>query len=350
MNMNFLYRKGLLTAPALFLILSTGCNNQVYDDLDPCQANYHLKFRYDYNMKYADAFPAEVNSVAVWAFDSEGKLVWSHKEEGENLSSDNYRVDVPLPPGKYDFITWCGLSSNSPFNIDTETPSTLSELGTTLSLSDNVRATSDDLDSKIPLSGLYHSLLKDVELKDTPHAETDNEILLPLIKDTNYIKILLQNLDGTEMKTDDFSFHITGGNTRLEYDNTYGVSDEFHYHPWNLTSASVALEGENPEDGVVTSVSSVLAELHTSRLMADSKSLLVVHRNTDNKDIIRIPLVNYLLLVKGNYQPMTDQEYLDRQDDYSMTFFIDSDLNWYSPVGIYINAWHVVPPQNETLH
>ena len=47
---------------------------------------------------------------------------------------------------------------------------------------------------------------------------------------------------------------------------------------------------------------------------------------------------------------MSNQEYLDRQDEYSLTFFIDKNYNWYSQIGIYINSWHVVPKQDTPLH
>jgi hypothetical protein len=58
-------------------------------------------------------------------------------------------------------------------------------------------------------------------------------------------------------------------------------------------------------------------------------------------DVCRIPLADYALLVKGNYRKeMSDQEYLDRQDEYTMTFFLDEG-EWVSSV-IYINSWRVV--------
>lgn len=152
------------------------------------------------------------------------------------------------------------------------------------------------------------------------------------------------------MKDGDFSFYITADNERLEHDNIPVKGETFHHLPWKTTLGEATLEGEDPEDGTVTTVSGILAEMHTSRLIAGEKNLLVVHRNSDNKDIIRIPLIDYLLLVKGNYRAMTDQEYLDRQDEYSLTFFIDKNLNWYREIGIYVNSWHVVPPQDATLH
>jgi hypothetical protein len=37
---------------------------------------------------------------------------------------------------------------------------------------------------------------------------------------------------------------------------------------------------------------------------------------------------------------MSNQEYLDRQDEYTMTFFLDEG-EWVSSV-IYINSWRVV--------
>lgn len=78
--------------------------------------------------------------------------------------------------------------------------------------------------------------------------------------------------------------------------------------------------------------------------------MLVVHRNTDNEDIIRINLLKYLLMVKGEYnRPMTDQEYLDRNDLYTLMFFISPDKSWYIAGGVYINGWRVVPPQDTEL-
>lgn len=38
---------------------------------------------------------------------------------------------------------------------------------------------------------------------------------------------------------------------------------------------------------------------------------------------------------------MSDQEYLDRQDEYNMTFFLDEHNQWINSV-ILINSWRVV--------
>ena len=55
-------------------------------------------------------------------------------------------------------------------------------------------------------------------------------------------------------------------------------------------------------------------------------------------------------MVKGEYnRAMTDQDYLDRKDSYTMMFFVDADRNWYIAGGVYINGWRIVPPQDVDL-
>ena len=67
----------------------------------------------------------------------------------------------------------------------------------------------------------------------------------------------------------------------------------------------------------------------------------VIRNRETGEDVFRIPVADYALLVKGYYrEKMGDQEYLDRQDEYTMTFFLDGG-EWVSSV-IYINSWKVV--------
>jgi len=63
------------------------------DDVD-CSVEYRVKFKYDYNMKYADAFSREVSSVALYAFDDNGKLVYQKTEAGGVLGGDGLPVGL----------------------------------------------------------------------------------------------------------------------------------------------------------------------------------------------------------------------------------------------------------------
>ena len=65
------------------------------EDVD-CSVEYRVKFKYDYNMKYADAFSREVGTVTLYAFDDNGKLVYQKTEEGDVLGEDGYTMKVDL--------------------------------------------------------------------------------------------------------------------------------------------------------------------------------------------------------------------------------------------------------------
>lgn len=341
---------GFCCAASLLLASMASCDSAIYDDLPECRTEHRLSFLYDYNMKFADAFPAEVRSIDVWAFDKSGKPVWKTSQSGDALRQKGFYVDIPLQPGTYDFVAWGGLKENPAFSLNADSPSSMADLSVDLLLKGGTKAgeyTGLFCDSK--LSGLYHAMARDVEITYNPAADEVQDVTLDLMKDTKYVKVLLQNIDGTEMRKEDFTTYITADNSELAYDNSViPGTPEFRYEPWLVTEGMVQTpDGEGAE---ITAVSSILSEFSTSRLMTAAKSRLVVERNTDGRRIVDIPFIQYLLLVKGNYRPMTDQEYLDRQDDYSLTFFIDKNLTWYSRIGIYINSWHVVPQQDTPLH
>ena len=90
-----------------------------------------------------------------------------------------------------------------------------------------------------------------------------------------------------------------------------------------------------------TSVGVAIAELTVGRLVVENKPVLTI-TNEKGEKVLSIPLIDYALLVKGYYnREMTDQEYLDRQDEYNMTFFLDENNRWASS-SIIINSWKVV--------
>lgn len=332
----------------------TGCG-WVKDDLEPCPAKLSLKFVYDYNMKFADAFHHEVRSVNVWAFDSAtGALVWKGAATDAQLPSEpGFVMETPLEGGSYDFVAWCGLTETSPMQLATYNPASKQELEVTLATEQN--GTMLVSDAEIP--GLFHGMKSYTYTPDKLKPSIE-QVTIPLIKDTNAIRVLLQNLDGTEMKQEDFTVTITDANSELGWNNAVLQGPTVTYMPWGIRYGVIGQDngqstqeagraGDMPES--ITTVATLMNEFSLSRLIAGQKSTLTVRRNSDGTDIIRIPLIDYLLLIKGHYGNMTDQEYLDRQDDYSILFFIDASNNWYMAGGIYINSWAVVPPQNENM-
>ena len=321
--------------------MTTGCT-LVTDDLEPCPAQLRIKFVYDYNIKWGDAFAHEVSSVNVWAFEPGGGLVWSGSASGEALATGDFYLETPLTDGRYDFVAWCGLQGSDAFDLATYTPASREELEVTMrTLEEEGRHV-----SRQRLSGLFHASMDDVGYEIDPVNPTLKIVTAPLMKDTKDFRVLLQHLDGSEIEDRDFTVCIEiPNNSEYAWDNTLLPSQTVSYLPWNVRYGQTS--GSGGDSRAMTDVSSLLFELSTGRLMEGAKAVLTVHRNWDDRDIIRIPLIEYLLLVKGHYGDISDQEYLDRQDEYTMTFFIDPNSNWYAAGGIYINGWAVVPPQDQ---
>ncbi|MCC8071647.1 MAG: FimB/Mfa2 family fimbrial subunit, partial [Bacteroidales bacterium] len=83
--------------PLLALLLSS-CNGMIYDHEGDC--SYKVRFKYDYNLKWADAFPAEVTGVTLYILDSNGSIVKQIHEQGDALKADGYEMTIDaLNPG-----------------------------------------------------------------------------------------------------------------------------------------------------------------------------------------------------------------------------------------------------------
>lgn len=338
----------MMAAATLATVLCSGCS-MVNDEPVPCPAQLRVRFAYDYNLKFADAFANEVKSVNVWAFDESGKPVWSASEAGDALAAKDFFIETPLMEGRYDFVSWCGLKDNASFDLSTYTPASKEELEVAL----KTLAEDGEQVSSANLPGLFHGMAEGVTYEIDPYNPTYKNVVISLMKDTKDIRVMLQHLDGSAITNRDFTVTITDNNGEYSWNNSLLQSPVISYRPWNVKYGEVTAPGQG-ETKTVSTVASLLFELSTGRLMADSNAMLTVHRNWDDRDIIRIPLVDYLLLVKGHYEDRNgheigDQEYLDRQDDYSMVFFIDKNSNWYIAAGIYVNNWAVVPPQENPL-
>jgi hypothetical protein len=177
------------------------------------------------------------------------------------------------------------------------------------------------------------------------HTET-----MSLTKDTNNVRVILQHLSGVDVDKDLFRFEITDVNGALDYDNSLMEDEVLTYSPWSVVAGSAGVGSGDiyASTRAQTSVSVALAEFTVSRLMTSTNPMLSIYNVEDNdRLVLSIPLKDYALLVKGNYnRQMDDQEYLDRQDEYNLTFFLDEFGNWATSM-IIINSWSVVLNQSE---
>lgn len=333
----------MLTMVMLSLGILTSCDSMVYDYEGDCSVTYRLKFRYDMNLKWADAFANEVKSVNVYAFDEKGVLVWQKAERGAALASADYAMTLDLPAGKYQLIAWCGLDNEGgkqSFSVPVMTVGTsrMEELQCALKRN---RATTGEAYSNEMLDFLFHGTLN-VDLPSNDDGGS-YEYTMPLTKDTNHVRIILQHLSGQNVNVDDFTFRIEDENGMMNYDNSLKEDENITYHAWKTQSGTAGVIIGNETVNCTTAI----ADITVARMTTDHARKMVLTIARKNGEVVaRVPVIDYALLAKDYYEEayghkMSDQEFLDREDEYEMTFFLDERDNWLSSY-IMIHSWRVV--------
>lgn len=324
---------GIICISTMASALAGGC---VREDMAECRNTYDLQLVFDRNMLYTDAFSSQVRSVDVKVFDSStGREVYSFADSGAALESADYRVALPIPPGTYDILCWAGMAEGDSFGYALPAADMLQQHSVTLNTEKGV--------SDRRLNNLYHGLSRGVTFvsgNSLGHNQVQTATVY-LTKNTNRVCVMLHNLDGTELDESGFTFSITSGNALMNYDNTLDPAGRVTYRPWHVTPIMIETE---PKSEPVQSA--LAAEISTARLVPDGNSRLDVYRTADGERIISVPLERNLLLYKGEYHSMmSDGEYLDRQDDYTITFILDRNNNWDRAAMIYVNNWATPPVQ-----
>jgi len=327
-------------------IMLPSCDSAIYDEEGDCVVHYLVKFKYDYNMKYADAFHAEVEQVTLHLIDADGKIVWQKTESGDLLKAEDYAMEVDVTPGTYSLLAWC--SSANPTTFDAHNDGT----GRSLKVDFHTDIRQDGSEHIGPdkrIDRLYHGYVPDVNF---PAADEGTFVhTIPLTKDTNHFVIALQQLSGEPIDKDLVEFEIIDDNAHLDWDNSPITGRPLTYHQWYkaTVNADLSTEARTSADDIVNDrFAGVVAELTTSRLMEHSNAILRVYRTDTGRNIAQIRLIDALLLVMGydNKHNLSVQKYLDYKDEYDLTFFLDENHEWLDGV-IKIHSWRVVYQEHE---
>lgn len=318
--------KALVASTACLATLSlTSCDSAIYDYEGDCEPHYRVNFVYDYNMKYADAFPHEVGSVTLRLIGADGKVVWQRTDDSEAVSQPGYYMDVDCPPGTYSLHVWAEGHEGESFELASSDADLLNMLTARLPRGEGGV-------SAERLRDLYHGYVASVTFPDTEGIHTHT---VPLTKDTNYLRVVLQQTSGAPLDANDLEISITDDNGFLNPDNTPRQDEPITYKPIAVTQLKADIENKGMCDGV-------LAEFSLSRLMENHRPTSRLTVRSQDKEIFSVKLIDFLLTVKGiYYERLGDQEYLDRQDIWDLAFILDEDKQWLATY-IYINAWRVV--------
>lgn len=342
MNLN-MKKKSVLwmayLAGILFALLPVSCDT-ITEDLQPC--DYYVSFRYDYNMKFADAFPGEnsqVGNVTLFIFDANG--VYVGKQEAKGPFAEGYLMPFTPGAGTYKLVAWAGLSAS---RDSYEVPALEEGVSRIEDLTVKLKRAAGGLMAD-EADHLFHSLTEEVTFPEGGHYTHE----MSLVKDTNKFRIILQMM-GRDFpaELDDVNVSITDENGFLNYDNALLTDETLTYLPY-VKSNNYVSNGSNGQIKVLA------FELNTLRLMESRHPHLTISYASGGSTvtIADIDLIEYLLLMRmDEYSDMGNQEYLDREDEFPMIFFLaetSAGTGIYKAVKLEINAWAVRLTQIEDL-
>lgn len=327
------------------LLALSSCNSWLYEEEGDCEVYYHLKFRYDKNLKWADAFANEVSSVHLYAFDPSGVLVWQQEDRIDPTTAEDYSLLLDLPAGDYQLLAWCGLRNEGEHEESFTVPEArvgetrMEQLQCTLTRKYNeFGAYSDER-----LYRLFHGTL-DVSLPVNEDGGS-YDYTMYLTKNTNHVRVILQHLSGEDVNKDDFIFRIDDENGLMAHDNELMPDENITYRPWDIQSVEAGIDRDGTR--VISNVKGVVADFTVGRLIETHREQMMLTITTKGgKTVARIPVTDYALMGKEYYEkeyryPMDEREFLDRLDECVMTFFLDENHKWVSSV-IQILSWRVV--------
>ena len=337
----------------------------IFDKAPDCRLGVSLRFVYDYHMEPgANAFHSNVDCVNVLIFDSNYNFIGQQSESRDVLRDENYRMELLLDEGDYHLVVYGGLDCDkSAFTFSPDwltrsaAPQTRDDIRVTLPLTDGVsEAQLHDIEKHT--GGLFYGI-QDISLTEHDYALELREVTVPMMKDTNNIQVVLQQISAPyQIDIKDYDIRIIDDNFVLDgYNNPVHIAtDDFQpvykpYATYNRVTGYVEAgrEGTLAEEDNDRQVQVACAEFSTSRLFFDhlpTAYLVVTTRPADEEngtptEIIRLPLIEYLAMIRGYGDSWIkdDQEFLDRQSRWSMIFFLQH--NTWASARIAVNWWTV---------
>lgn len=338
-----------LTALLAIVPLLAGCD-LMHDDLEPCDTGAYLHFKYDYNTQRADLFHDHVGGVVVMVYDKNGKFLL--RQDAYNTAADSplrrhdFAVHLDLQPGDYQFIA---IAKQKRYEDALNTPGAkfrihehahgedMTEFNAVL---DRIEADDIcDVDNSAPLDTLWHGMSQHLTTVRDLEATHDT---LSLVRDTKQLTVSLHQIDNpADISADDFGYEIIADNGHINHDNSLARDSKLRYTPFHTwTTAFSDAEGNVRER-------TAHAGLMFSRLVYfppsenDRNAILHIYNKVTGQDVARINLPDILQQGRDAYaaQNYAIQEYLDREYDYHLDFFLKGSEWQYINLSVGILDW-----------
>lgn len=321
----------------IILLLTSSC---VKDGLEPCpdpDGEYYsyIRFIYDYNMSFEDLFHNQVSSIDLYLFDDNGTFIEKISDECSNGATfpKGYLMGIPEAYKEVtQFVAFPGVRQE----LLTATKmlpgiSTIADLEVSL----------NKLQKESIVNTQFESFWNGNITYTRTKVDRNDTTVISLTKNTNTLRVVLQLLDeneGEKLDINEFSIRLKTTNSAYSAYNDIINDTPWMYHPHYTAN-------DNDE---VTAV----AELSTLRLMEDRENRLKIEHDSSLEAILDINLNKYINALKlQEYNNMSLQEYMDREDTYKLIIFLkktDGFKQKWMAAQISINDW-IVRDQNGEL-
>lgn len=286
----------------IFVIVLFSSCDWVNDDLSSCPTGTWLRISYTYNILDVEAVSSQVSDITILAFDKNDKYLDRLDVDSITLHQGYCMVRVPFTEETHHLLVWGGISGPYYRLAHLKTGETTRKSLLLSLICDNENQHNGRLNA------LFYSSLENIKISQDYQVFTAH-----LVKNTNHFSCILQDETNGPLNQKDFDFILESANGIVDYTNTPSGTDPVYYHPYRQESTVLSEQ-----------IPVIHARLNTLRIMKGDQTTLVIKHIPSGENILRIPITQYLLLSKiyNHIGKMDDQEYLDRQDSYTLLFFI----------------------------
>lgn len=304
----------------------------VKDDRDDCPTGFWLQLQYSYNILDVDAAQKYLNEVSVYVYDASGNFVKRIDASQAQLQANGHRVQVDgLPEGDYQFLVWSG-AGNTDYSLN----------GVNDSIPAFRLALAAKNESSKELTDLYYGMLEKVHLSGDYAVHP-----VSMMKNTNKLACLVVAPKSVkELKAEDFSMTLVSANDTIDAYNKLCSSKVMTYKPYLQDVVTI-------NDADYGELKGIRFGLSTLRMMADSKTdcRLILTKNSNSQNIFNISLPECIGLLGTLHtqlgKTLSVQEYLDRQDFYTIIFYLSDDAS--ALMQMKVNSWQVRSYNNLNL-
>jgi len=353
----------LILIPAIAIASLSSCIN---DDLDDCptpaKSKVALQFDYTYNIKEADAFSSEVKNLNVYVFDENGKFFNSYLESSDKFETGHTLEISDLKDGKYTFV--CLARDRQPatrvdedemeFSFSSLTPgvSTIDDLTEKMG-KENEKG---ELENDKNFAALYTAQTS-IDFKRLDENGKEGKIVkgkLSLMKCTKTYRIVLLPYENEQayFSPENFDVRIEGSAAWLNHQGEKVKNEGITYLPYNTElrgnyDGETTVEGKPIDQALVYDLSSSrMFERATERVSNDEyddKRIIITDlRDKENPRVVFNHSLPWFLALCGETarnKNWSDQEYLDRQDHYVLTFYVPDKRDYNLDVKVKVNGW-----------